>query len=142
MPLASARPATGCRGHCACLRLWEARRSPDSSHHIRQPGTRQDRHPVSAPVAGEPRLRDRIKGPGEYRIDPGMVADMRHRFAQWRQELCAERAMQRLVVPEHPADLALLHAGPLEALDSLASDLVTATFADGEAVYARGEGTG
>jgi hypothetical protein len=23
----------------------------------------------------------------EYRADPGMVADMRHRFAQWRREL-------------------------------------------------------
>jgi hypothetical protein len=25
----------------------------------------------------------------EYRADPGMIADMRHRFAQWRQELLA-----------------------------------------------------
>jgi hypothetical protein len=25
----------------------------------------------------------------EYRADPGMVADMRHRFAQWRRELIA-----------------------------------------------------
>jgi hypothetical protein len=25
----------------------------------------------------------------EYRADPDMVADMRHRFAQWRQELLA-----------------------------------------------------
>jgi hypothetical protein len=28
----------------------------------------------------------------EYRTDPGMIADMRHRFAQWRRELLeAER---------------------------------------------------
>jgi hypothetical protein len=25
----------------------------------------------------------------EYRADPDMVADMRHRFAQWRQDLLA-----------------------------------------------------
>lgn len=25
----------------------------------------------------------------EYRADPGLVADMRHRFAQWRRELLA-----------------------------------------------------
>jgi hypothetical protein len=25
----------------------------------------------------------------EYRIDPGIIADMRHRFAQWRCELLA-----------------------------------------------------
>jgi len=25
----------------------------------------------------------------EYRADPGTIADMRHRFAQWRQELLA-----------------------------------------------------
>jgi hypothetical protein len=25
----------------------------------------------------------------EYRTDPGMIADMRHRFAQWRRELLA-----------------------------------------------------
>jgi hypothetical protein len=25
----------------------------------------------------------------EYRVDPGTVADMRHRFAQWRRELLA-----------------------------------------------------
>jgi hypothetical protein len=24
-----------------------------------------------------------------YRTDPGMIADMRHRFAQWRRELLA-----------------------------------------------------
>ena len=28
----------------------------------------------------------------EYRTDPGTIADMRHRFAQWRQELNAEEA--------------------------------------------------
>ena len=26
---------------------------------------------------------------GEYRTDPAMIADMRHRFAQWRRELLA-----------------------------------------------------
>lgn len=28
----------------------------------------------------------------EYRVDPGVIAVMRHRFAQWRQELLAGRA--------------------------------------------------
>lgn len=28
----------------------------------------------------------------EYRVDPGVIAGMRHRFAQWRQELLAGRA--------------------------------------------------
>ncbi len=47
------------------------------------------------------------------------------------------RARQRLVAPGRPADLALLRAGPLEALDSLASDLVAATFIGGELAYAQ-----
>jgi predicted amidohydrolase YtcJ len=41
----------------------------------------------------------------------------------------------RLVAPGHLADLALLRAGPLEMLRSLASDLVAATFVGGEIVY-------
>ncbi len=45
---------------------------------------------------------------------------------------------QRLVARGRPADLALLRAGPLEVLDSLASDLVAATFIGGELAYARG----
>jgi predicted amidohydrolase YtcJ len=45
---------------------------------------------------------------------------------------------QRLVAPGHPADLALLRAGPLEVLHSLGSDLVAATFIGGELAYARG----
>jgi predicted amidohydrolase YtcJ len=49
---------------------------------------------------------------------------------------------QRLVVPGRPADLALLRAGPLEALDSLASDMVAATFVGGEVIYARDAGIG
>src|SRR4029077_2539039 len=49
---------------------------------------------------------------------------------------------QRLAAPGQPADVVLLRAGPLEALDSLASDLVAATFVDGEVSYARGTGTG
>ena len=28
----------------------------------------------------------------EYRADPGLVSDMRHRFAQWRRELLAADA--------------------------------------------------
>jgi predicted amidohydrolase YtcJ len=48
---------------------------------------------------------------------------------------------QRLVAPGHPADLALLRAGPLEALDSLTSDLVAATFVAGEVTFARGHET-
>jgi predicted amidohydrolase YtcJ len=44
----------------------------------------------------------------------------------------------RLVTPGHPADLTLLRAGPLEVLDSLASDLVAATFIGGELGYVRG----
>jgi hypothetical protein len=36
----------------------------------------------------------------------------------------------------------LLRAGPQEALDSLASDLVAATFVGGEVIYARDAGTG
>jgi hypothetical protein len=42
------------------------------------------------------------------------------------------------VAPGRPADLTLLRAGPLEVLDSLASDLVAATFIGGELGYARG----
>ena len=49
---------------------------------------------------------------------------------------------QRRVAPGHPADVVLLRAGPREALDSLASDLVASTFVDGEVSYARGTGTG
>jgi len=49
---------------------------------------------------------------------------------------------ERRVAPGHPADVVVLRAGPLEALDSLASDLVAATFVDGEVSYARGTGTG
>ena len=45
---------------------------------------------------------------------------------------------RRLVAPGRPADLALLRAGPLEVLDSLASDLVAATFIGGELGYTRG----
>ncbi len=45
---------------------------------------------------------------------------------------------QRLVAPGRPADLALLRAGPREALRSLASDLVAATFIGGELTYYRG----
>jgi predicted amidohydrolase YtcJ len=45
---------------------------------------------------------------------------------------------QRLVAPGRPADLALLRAGPSEALRSLASDLVAATFVGGELAYYRG----
>jgi predicted amidohydrolase YtcJ len=41
----------------------------------------------------------------------------------------------RRVAPGHPADLALLRAGPREMLRSLASDLVAATFVGGEIVY-------
>jgi predicted amidohydrolase YtcJ len=44
---------------------------------------------------------------------------------------------QRVVAQGHPADLALLRAEPLEALDSLASDLVAVTFVGGEVIYAR-----
>ncbi|HLH82915.1 MAG TPA: amidohydrolase family protein [Trebonia sp.] len=44
---------------------------------------------------------------------------------------------QRLVAPGRPADLTLLRAGPAEALRSLTSDLVAATFVGGEIVYAR-----
>jgi predicted amidohydrolase YtcJ len=48
---------------------------------------------------------------------------------------------QRLVAPGRPADLVLLRADPREVVDSLASDLVAATFA-GELIYARGAGAG
>jgi len=44
---------------------------------------------------------------------------------------------QRRVAPGQPADLVLLRTGPLEALHSLASDLVAATFVGGEVVYLR-----
>jgi len=47
-------------------------------------------------------------------------------------------AVQRLLAPGQPADLALLRAGPHEMLHSLASDLVAATFIGGELVYGRG----
>jgi predicted amidohydrolase YtcJ len=47
----------------------------------------------------------------------------------------------RRVAPGHPSDLVLLRAGPMEALDSLASDMVTATFVGGEVIYARDAGT-
>ena len=45
---------------------------------------------------------------------------------------------QRLVARGHPADLALLRAGPREVLRSLSSDLVAATFIGGELAYASG----
>jgi predicted amidohydrolase YtcJ len=44
---------------------------------------------------------------------------------------------QRLVAPGRPADLVLLRAEPREALHSLASDLVAATFAGGTVIYGR-----
>jgi predicted amidohydrolase YtcJ len=44
----------------------------------------------------------------------------------------------RRVAPGHPADLALLLAGPVEVLRSLTSDLVAATFVGGKVIYARG----
>jgi hypothetical protein len=50
----------------------------------------------------------------------------------------AAPATRRLVAPGRPADLALLRAGPLDALHSLGSDLVAATFIGGELAYARG----
>jgi len=49
---------------------------------------------------------------------------------------------QRLVATGQPADVVVLRADPREALDSLASDLVAATFVAGEVSYARGTGTG
>jgi predicted amidohydrolase YtcJ len=48
----------------------------------------------------------------------------------------------RRVAPGQPADLVLLRAGLAEALDSLGSDLVAATFVGGEVIYARDAGTG
>ena len=45
---------------------------------------------------------------------------------------------QRLVAAGRPADLALLRTGPLDALRSLGSDLVAATFIGGELAYAHG----
>jgi predicted amidohydrolase YtcJ len=50
----------------------------------------------------------------------------------------AAPGVQRLVARGRPADLTLLRAGPLEALRSLSSDLVAATFVGGEVIYARG----
>ena len=50
----------------------------------------------------------------------------------------AAPGLRRLVAPGRTADLTLLRAGPLEVLDSLASDLVAATFVGGELGYARG----
>jgi len=47
----------------------------------------------------------------------------------------AAPAAQRRVARGHQADLTLLRPGPLQALHSLASDLVAATFIDGELVY-------
>lgn len=44
----------------------------------------------------------------------------------------------RLVAPGRPGDLTLLHAGPLEMLDCLASDLVAATFVAGQLIYGGG----
>ena len=44
---------------------------------------------------------------------------------------------QRLMAGGRPADLALLRAGPLEVLHSLAPDLVTATFIGRELIYVR-----
>lgn len=45
----------------------------------------------------------------------------------------------RHVVPGKPADLILLRCTPAEAVRSLASDLVAATFVAGELVYSKGE---
>ena len=57
-------------------------------------------------------------------------------LALWLGEPAAP-GTARLVAPGRPADLTLLRAGPREALDSLASDLVAATFIGGEPVYVR-----
>ena len=46
--------------------------------------------------------------------------------------------VQRRVAAGQPADLALLRAGPLEALRALSSDLVAATLVGGEVCYRRG----
>ena len=63
-----------------------------------------------------------------------------HPPGRWRLFLGEPAApgTQRLVAPGRPADLALLRAGPLDALHSLGSDLVAATFIGGELAYARG----
>ncbi len=49
-------------------------------------------------------------------------------------------AVPRPIAPGHPADLVLLRCPPGEAVRSLASDLVAATFIDGEPVQRRGNG--
>ena len=46
-------------------------------------------------------------------------------------------ATPRVVAPGHPADLVVLRVPPAEAARSLASDLVAATFVDGDLVYLR-----
>jgi predicted amidohydrolase YtcJ len=50
----------------------------------------------------------------------------------------AAPGVRRLVATGRQADLTLLRAGPAEVLDSLASDLVAATFIGGEPRYVRG----
>jgi hypothetical protein len=49
-------------------------------------------------------------------------------------------ARPRAVAPGAPADLVLLRCPPWEALRSLGSDLVAATFVDGSLVYRSGGG--
>jgi predicted amidohydrolase YtcJ len=78
------------------------------------------------------------------------AATHRPRLLRTDESVCPARALSlflgepaapgtpRLVAPGRPADLALLRADPMEALDSLASDLVAVTFVGGEVVYARG----
>ena len=51
----------------------------------------------------------------------------------------AAPATPRLVAPGSPADLVLLRCPPEQVVRSLDSDLVAATFADGELIYARPE---
>jgi hypothetical protein len=80
-------------------------------------------------------MRAAVRRPGLFRAEEA-VSPARA-LALFLGEPAAPGA-QRLVARGRPANLALLRAGPREALDCLASDLVAVTFIGGAVAYARG----
>jgi predicted amidohydrolase YtcJ len=95
-----------------------------------------------APFGGEDlwhAMRAAVRRPPLFR--PEEAVSPARALALFLGEPAAPGTLRR-VAPGHPSDLVLLRAGPMEALDSLASDMVAATFVGGEVIYARDAGTG
>lgn len=94
-----------------------------------------------APFGGEDlwhAMRAAVRRPPLFR--PEEAVPPARALALFLGEPAAPGTLRR-VAPGHPSDLVLLRAGPMEALDSLASDMVAATFVGGEVIYARDAGT-